>query len=225
MYTSENKQSEIVLHRYYFESSKLGDFVPALKKVPQDFVQSLAKAFEYPEEFKVEDFKHTSIPVLLDYLKHTHKYYQGYYFSKIEQSIEQLYSAYPEAVDLLDLLNAFFKEYRADIFEHIAKEEDELFPYIYEMLYVPSTLLKAKRRIKYSITDFQKSHDDENENALIQIVELIKQRYPAAVFSPLNILLKQIEAFEKDLRIHSKIEEELLLPKAKRLERLVNNRN
>lgn len=211
---------EHILHRYSFgiNSHSQKGTIKLLNKSYQSFLKELALTFEAIENFEIENFKSVSIPILLDYLQKTHTYYQSYYFSKIEQSIDTLKSVYHEAEDLLDLLTVFFNDYRIDISEHIAEEEEKLFPYITEMICIPSSHLKSKR--KYSINSFLKHHNDDNENTLVQVINMIKQRYPDAGFSPLNILLRQIELFEKDLRIHHRIEEEILLPKALRLEAL-----
>ncbi|MEX0810623.1 MAG: hemerythrin domain-containing protein [Chitinophagales bacterium] len=192
-------------------------------QLTEDFVKNIAVVLESPESFEAENFKSASIPVVLDYLKSTHQYYQSYYFSKIDRSIDNLYQLYSEAEELLDLLKLFFMDYQRDIHLHIAEEEEKLFPYIYKLLCLPSVTFKKRHKKGFSIAQFKKQHNDENENALLQIINMIRQRYPAAGFSPLNILLLQIQLFEKDLRIHSKIEEEVLLPKAEKLEKLVLN--
>lgn len=208
-----------VIHRYYFSKPE-GNTQNFLKETgTKSFINLLATAFESPEKFSAKDYSSVSLPIILEYLKRTHSYYQSYYFSKIDLSIDKLYKVYPEAEDLLDLLSVFFDDYRKDIFNHIAEEEEKLFPYIYEMLCVPSNQFKKKKN--YSIAGFVKQHTDENENTLVQVINMIRQQYPDAGFSPLNILVRQIEQFEKDLRIHHKVEEEVLIPKAQRLEALV----
>lgn len=219
-----NQHLEQVLHRYVFKQAAYSKTTENLAKpsnVPEELVKLISLAFENIENFNAADYRAVSVPVLLDYLQRTHEYYQSYYFTKIDQSIDQLQQTYPDAEDFMDLLKVFFSDYQNDIFQHIAEEEEKLFPYIHEMLCIPSRQLKSSKRKPYSIENFQKQHDDENENALVQVIQMIKQQYPTAGFSPLNILLTQIELFEKDLRIHSRVEEEVLLPKAKKLERLI----
>lgn len=217
----------IVLERYQPQVSSTNEaFSLFLKrnKLSEQFIENLSLAFEQPDSFNAADFEMFSIPVILDYLKKTHQHYRSYYFSKIDRSVENLYHMYPEAEELLDLLKIFFSDYQKDINAHIAEEEEKLFPYIYQMICLPSSEFKKRNNTNYDIAQFKKDHDQENEDALLNILQMIKQRYPAAGFSPLNILLMQIRMFEKDLRIHSKIEDEVLLPKAEKLERLISKR-
>lgn len=214
-----------ILERYQLNAGNHNEpFTLLLQKnnLPETFLRNLGTAFENPDNFDAKQYKTISIPVILEYLIKTHEYFLVYYFSKIERSIDILFDIYPEAEKMLSLLKIFFTDYRDDIYQHITKEEEQLFPYVNKLICLPSEELKKnKERNKYSIADFKKQHNDENENVLLQMIHMIRQQYPAAGFSPLNILLMQVEQFEKDLRIHSKIEEEVLIPKVEKLERLI----
>lgn len=216
----------VVLQRYQPQVQNEQEAFPHFLKrnqLSENFIQNLAAAFENLENFCASDYRSVSIPAVLTYLKNTHEHYQCYYLSKIDRSIENLYSIHPEAEELLDLLKLFFTDYQKDINAHIAEEEEELFPYIEKMLALPAKeFLRISAGSSFSIAAFKKQHNDENEDALLQVIQLIHQRFPSAGFSPVNILLMQIRQFEKDLRIHSRIEEEVLLPKAEQLEKLIS---
>jgi regulator of cell morphogenesis and NO signaling len=77
---------------------------------------------------------------------------------------------------------------------------------------------------RYSIAEFLKDHHD-TEDELKDIREAIRLYQPPSTNESLyRILLTQLETFEQDLHVHALIEEEVLIPKALKLESEVRSR-
>jgi iron-sulfur cluster repair protein YtfE (RIC family) len=57
-----------------------------------------------------------------------------------------------------------------------------------------------------------------NIRARILKKHIVRAQQSAYEIFPFKVLLKQLDEFEKDLRIHAKIEDEVLIPKALELE-------
>ena len=65
-------------------------------------------------------------------------------------------------------------------------------------------------------------HTDEPEKKLRSLIELLedkKEHFEDQL--ALNVLLSKLESFERDLLVHAKLEEQVLIPKALELEKEV----
>jgi regulator of cell morphogenesis and NO signaling len=64
-------------------------------------------------------------------------------------------------------------------------------------------------------------HDDEMKG-----IRFLMDQYPVVVDSPLNVkvLFSELERFEDKLKVHAKIENEVLFPKALMLEKSVRKK-
>ena len=77
-------------------------------------------------------------------------------------------------------------------------------------------------RGEYSVDRFLTEHHD-TEDELKDIRQTIRLYEPPATNESLyRILLSQLQTFEQDLSVHAHIEEEVLIPKAKALEKNLN---
>ncbi|MFN7312957.1 MAG: hypothetical protein ACK5UI_05680, partial [Bacteroidota bacterium] len=75
-------------------------------------------------------------------------------------------------------------------------------------------------KLKYfSIQDliFKPHHDDDEMHNIRKLLK--NYHYDLRDALPYRILMNELRAFEADLKVHSKIEEELLIPMALRLEK------
>ena len=123
---------------------------------------------------------------------------------------------------------AHLAHHEIDLTTHINEEERLLLPYIVKLNnanlgpYHFSEYIMAGQR--YSIAAFLKDHHD-TEDELKDIREAIRLYQPPATNESLfRILLTQLETFEQDLHVHALIEEEVLIPKALKLESEVRSR-
>ena len=168
--------------------------------------------FGSESELPIEQLKSFPIPVILDYLEKTHRFYLNKKLLEIEQSIANLQKQTPEN-QLLPFLNSFYNWVKENLVFHIQMEEEQLFPYInalYHQLDIPAN---------FTVQHFVEHHSDNVELQISEVKKhIVRAQQSAYEIFPFRVLLKQLDEFEKDLRIHAKIEDEVLIPKALELE-------
>lgn len=169
------------------------------------------------EEYPVE--------LIIEYLKHSH-----YVFIKQRLSyISSLLDSYQDSSAVVKDLKLIFPHFFKDFIEHIYEEEDTLFAYIL-------TLKKAKKQAAgkplsqemtavlqqkshgKTIADYEREHREE-DNEMNGMRELTNQ-YDHASSEDLHakVILDALKSFEGELKIHAKIENDILFPKAMQLE-------
>lgn len=221
---SYNPSLEMVFDRY--DAWKTHQHVPLYRIDPQifsdnDFLVEILRAFDNPQRFCPTRFLRFPIHTVLDYLYRTHRYYTQKRMLEIEQTIGQLAEAYGNGHPLLLLLHSFFPNYREHLEEHMALEEDTLFPYILDLGEKMEGVSSGDSIFShYSLDEFLISHEEDHlDDQLREVHGLIKKKYPELkkIFM-FKVLSAQLEAFEKDLFIHEQIEDHVLVAQARKLE-------
>jgi regulator of cell morphogenesis and NO signaling len=198
---------------------------PSLPGEHPEFIATLLRVFE-EKLFNARDFESFPIATIVDYIQRTHVYYFEKKLPEIEQSILLLSGLYESHHPILAALQNFFRRYVADLSEHISAEEQLLLPYISVLRDAEKTpadfssFILARR--DYSIASFLKDHHD-TEDELKDIRQTIRLYDPPQTNESIyRILLTQLQLFEQDLSIHAHIEEEVLIPKALKMEKDLN---
>jgi len=206
------RQTPSLAERYALE--KRGDLSTLLHREilePEFFIQ-LISLFQSETDLPIEQLKSFPIAVILDYLEKTHRYYFGVKLLEIEQSILNLHWRIPEN-ELLPYLVSFFDWVRNNLVFHIQMEEEQLFPYIKELC---SGLAPSSN---FGILSFIENHKDTIELQISEVKKhIVRAQQSVTEIFPFCLLLKQLDEFEKDLRIHARIEDEVLIPLAVELE-------
>ena len=195
----------------------------AEKGIDVDFFIEILNVYNNTNYFPKLQLGSFPIPIIIDYLKKTHKYYLNKRLLEIEQSITVTYSN--EA--LKNLLQQFFLQMKEDLINHIREEEGTLFPYIntlYKAFNAEEKLTFSDKLKNYSLELFEASHNDEVENNILEVKRYIIESSASVVeLSPYRVLLSQLDSFEQELRIHALVEDEILIPKARVLEMELKN--
>lgn len=211
-YSDWQLQNPSLAERYAIR--KEGDFNSLLQneQINVDFFLQLITIFQSEHELPIEQLKSFPIPIILDYLEKTHRYYLGVKLPEIEQSIQNLHARIPEN-EVLPYLVSFFDWVQKNLAFHIQMEEQQLFPYIKLLLQ------EGEASSDFSILSFMDHHSDTVELQISEVKKhIVRAQQTATEIFPFRVLLKQLDNFEKDLRIHARIEEEVLLPLALALE-------
>ena len=166
----------------------------------------------YLEKTKFDDY---SISDLIDYLEKSHLYYLDKRIPEIEQSLHKL--SLQESFSFNFIFIKFFKEYKKEIISHFKTEDEILFPfckilerylqfnsqedfiYILENRKIVCNLMDQHRKNKDDVDDLQKL--------------LIRYSPNSKKLSYFEIFLNQMSVFQKDLKIHAEIEENVLMNK------------
>ncbi len=218
---------EMVLERFDIKFNLHNQSLECIAKSNQlelDFLLQILNIFDSEKPFSTSAL-HTYAPqVILDYLSRTHKYYLGKRLFEIEYSIQQIGKKNSNDYFLYSSLESFFSEFKTGLWEHIEMEEHFLFPHINFLLAAEKQSFDKKTlKLKlnnFSISKFIAEHNDDSETQLNEILSVIDYLYPETehCFSPVCVLKKQLQGFEKDLHIHGLVEDEVLIPRLLRLE-------
>lgn len=227
--TNENLEKEllarIAYQRYEFlnassqtisDNDLIGDFAQ------DEFIQLIVKCFKDEDFFPAAALRSFPLIVILDYLEKTHQLYIKKRLPEIEMSICNLQGNLDISHPIFRILHVFFKKYQKHLIEHIWEEEQTLFPYVRFLLgtqefQIPRDISFSKLG-SYCLKDFLHDHSD-TEDEITCIRKVIRSYEPKdRTKSPFRVLLTQLKTFELDLNIHSRIEEEVLIPKALKLE-------
>ena len=157
------------------------------------------------------------IPGLVDYLKNGHRYFL---IDKLPY-INELIDRFIEKGENPDsrLLRVFFKEYMNEVIEHMNLEERTVFPYILALLGELNGQDVSKELLSYRIDDFIDSHSniEEKLDDLKQL--LIKHFPPTKDRFYRNQILFELFDLEYDLNDHNGLEERILTPLVRILEK------
>jgi len=182
--------------------------------------QLLRKVKElHKEEFPgAEFFQFFQVDAIVEYLKHAHYIYikeKIPYISKLIADLE-------DSDKLTHDLKLIFPYVTEDFIKHIYHEEDSLFYYVLKLYsasvgpFNESVMLEIMS--KYSIKAMAAHHEDDDDE-MKGIRELTKNYSTDGVDNiHLKVVFHELRAFERDLFIHARIENEVLFPKSLELE-------
>lgn len=147
---------------------------------------------------------HIDVPTLMVYLKNAHRYFLDFALPTIRRKlIEALPTSDPHAVTLLIL--RYFDDYVKDVREHMAFEDEYVFPYI-------NNLLDGVNDGNFNISEFETSHIPLAPK-LQELKEIIVSHYKISGNEDLlNSTLYDIITCERDLSGHCLVEDNLLVP-------------
>lgn len=219
---------EMVLARYDVLMSERNTKIEVIAKakgVEIDFFVEILNLFDSEKPFSKDNLLHYNIPVVLDYLKRTHRYYLGKRLFELESSVHEVCAENNNDQYLHILLHNFFSEFKTELWEHIEMEENFLFPHIAFLQETQKGFcsIDAKRKLKnFSAQKFVADHNDDSEKQLVELFDILDYLFPNTHFlSPVSVLKQQLRGFEKDLHIHALVEDDVLMPKVLQLEKML----
>jgi len=235
MVTKDLKMADVV-HMNHFSLSILDRFGIELgfgdktveetctdSKVDPQFFLEIINAFIDNDYFPKKQLQGFSVKLITDYLQKTHKYYIEIKVPEIELLIEKMVNTCYSQKEVITLLNRFFKEYNTELRNHILREETVVFPYtqMIENAYNSKKIdVKViKNMEEYSIDIFEKEHDNIEEK-LFDLKNIIIKYLPQPNNKVLcHKLLHELFSLEKDINDHSRIEDKVLVPKIRAMEK------
>lgn len=171
---------------------------------------------------QMQDF---SIRELLSFLQVSHQYYLRKKLPEIEQSLLHITGRFSETHSILTSLAFFFNSYKNKLVKHIREEDEKLFPYIDRLLTIDEVSESEKEdllRLK-TLSHFEENHDPVEDELYAVNQVLFKFSEKKDLPFPFRVFLNQIALFEVELRKHALIEDEVLIPKVKKLEQVLRN--
>ncbi len=215
-----NKRALALLPRFGIELG-FGDItveeVCRLRNIDLQFFLLMINIFLNKEYFPDKILKNVDVDMLISYLVESHKYY-------LEERIpylQSLIAGFKQTVDhqAAVQLQIFFDQYIEEVKEHLAYEDETAFPYI--------AMISAYRRksempieqVDYSVDLYKERHDNIEEK-LSDLKNLLVKYFPFAEDRYERIrLLNELIDFEEDLINHARIEDKVLIPVVRQLEK------
>lgn len=193
-------------------------------EINSDFVLKLVDIFRNPALFKIEMLDDVALETIIEYIERTHNYYITKKLPEIEQSIYLFLQEFETNHPLLKTLRVLYTNYYSHLVTHILMEEKCLLPYAKYLLEVLKNGFNAKayfsKNFNGTINDFTSNHDDSHKLELDFIQKIASEYANNKTDSYIyRILQLQLESFKKDLRVHELIEDYILIPNTRILER------
>jgi regulator of cell morphogenesis and NO signaling len=238
--TKDNKMADVI-HLNYSTLTVLNRFEIALgfgdktienicgqHQVDLDFFLEIINTFVNEDYFPKKHLQSFSITLINDYLKKTHDYYHQVKVPEIENLMEQMVNNCYTQKSNLNLLKKFFNDYKQELINHTQREDEVVFPYTLaiEKAFHSDKIEKKTIQLmeEYSIDVFEREHDNIEEK-LFDLKNIIIKYLPQPKnFELCNKLLNELFTLEQDLNDHARIEDKVLVPKVREMERVIRKR-
>lgn len=195
---------------------KLLSTIVAEKNIDTDkLIRDLNQAKEQTTQNNF-NFKEWSLELQVDYVTKYHHVKireKGPELLKLCEKVANVHgAAHPELIEVADLYRGSLH----DLLSHLMKEENVLFPFIYNML---ENGKDAKNNacfgsIEMPISVMMHEHDQEGER-FREIARLTNgYAIPDDACQSYKAMMKQLQQFEKDLHEHIHIENNIIFPEA-----------
>ena len=149
---------------------------------------------------------------ILNFLRKSHRYYMDVMVPNLAASLERMTE--PCTLHQRQTLWKFFTDYKEELIGHFSYEENVAFPYI-------EAMLSGQQGPQYTIDEYEQNHSNVEEK-LADLKNLITMSLPQECrHEDVNHVLGSLDALEMDLKKHTFIEDDVLIPAAKQLEERV----
>lgn len=148
---------------------------------------------------------------IIDYLHSSHLHYMGQAVRVLEDSFDRLVAPFDERQKKVVL--KFFNDYKNELDKHFSYEEEVVFPYI------EALKRDGVKTSEYSIEQFEEHHENVEEK-LEDMKNIVMKYLPGDCSNDLKIMvLLSIYHLHDDLRRHTYVENNILVPIVSELER------
>lgn len=165
-----------------------------------------------------DNYNEWSLDFLTDYIVNNHHTFVRKMLPEISFYAEKVARVHgerdPELYDILQNVHLL----RSEMMGHLRKEEEELFPQIKELV-----TEKKTGSVKAAIVEaLEEEHDKAGE--LMANIEGLTNGFnpPANACASYRVLFQNLEGFQQDLHKHVHLENNILFPKALKLEQSLN---
>ncbi len=155
------------------------------------------------------------IPVIIRFLHSSHQYYTEEKYPEISNFISELVRL--NGREEIKMVDQFFREYFNEVVQHLDYEEQIVFPYCLQIFQCDSQSPAAPAL--FSALEYQAHHTDI-ESKLTDLKSLLLRYIPVDHDRIIRRkLLLSLFELEYDLHIHSLVEDQVLIPVIRQLEK------
>ena len=175
-----------------------------------DTVILLCEVYSFPEfEPSAAQLHRSHVGDILRYLHQSHDYYLTRVLAMMEGTVSQLLE--PCTAAQRKVVWEFFSGYKAELEKHFSFEEQEVIPYVQD-------LIIGRERSGFSIDRFEENHSNIDEK-LSDFKNLVMKSLPSSCDKRLRVeLLMHVFVLQEDLKCHTYIEDHVLVPMVRLLE-------
>lgn len=168
------------------------------------------------------DFNNWDIDLLTDYIEKTHHRYVESKTPELKAYLHKIYKVHgfnhPELEEIYDIFN----ESAGDLAAHMKKEELLLFPFIKKLVRSSlnnSTIEKPHFQTVENPINMMK-HEHDNEGERFRKIAKLSNNYtpPSDACNTYKVAFAMLKEFENDLHKHIHLENNILFPKAIKME-------
>lgn len=159
----------------------------------------------FPETNEVENIK--DVKSILLFLKNSHGFYKDDKYQELKFYLNKLKeTGQPKDIQLID---QFLEGYFEEVLEHLNYEDEVAFPYFYDVI---EKSYQGNNPSNFSVKEYLEHHTDI-ETKLSDLKNLLlKHLHFNNYLSIRRKFLNSLFELEYDLKIHSVVEEKILIP-------------
>lgn len=171
-------------------------------------------------QHKLPEFEYDflELPVLVAYLKYTHHEYTKAKIPHIRRNLERLNETNKLAV---------FQRFSRDMQKHMMLEEKVIFPFILQLVGLNEEfdLEKAQELLAQHSTEVLCASHTQDDDEMKELRE-VTGHYAYSEKDPIlyQVVMADLIRLEEDIHRHAKVEDQILFEKAKREEKLLQER-
>lgn len=196
------------------------------KGLSSDSIHGYRIAMDESFDLDITTLKSSPINLLIEYLKHNHSYFIKNKLPYIQRLISNL-SLDDKNFNFFKDLKFIFPHFYEDFVDHILEEEKYIFTYIQRLYHLdgnPKNHAKLFFEMKkISLKDIAQEHLDEDSE--MEGIRGLTKNYSIDNIDNLHlkVIFQELKAFDMELDVHSKIENEILFPRAIDLQNKVSD--
>lgn len=157
-----------------------------------------------------EAFNRLPLEPFLQYLKSSHSYFLERRLPNIRRKLELVFAGTDKG--LQEIVLNFFDNYTKEVEEHMVYEDETVFPYV-------RCLMNESCKEEYSINIFEERHNDI-EGKMNDLKQILMKYVSGTTDQMLMVnILTELYMSEEELEAHTFIEDNLVIPRVKELER------
>ncbi|PWN62744.1 iron-sulfur cluster repair di-iron protein [Chryseobacterium viscerum] len=192
------------------------------KKLPPEKIYEELEALPKNEGASI-DFNSWPLDLLADYIEKTHHRYVEEKTPVLQAFLEKLCKVHGERHPELFEINTLFNESAHDLAAHMKKEELILFPFVRNMMKTKISGGSLQQPVFGTVENpvHMMQHEHTVEGDRFRKIAEITDEYlpPADACNTYKVAFAMLQDFENDLHKHIHLENNILFPKAIRLEK------
>lgn len=214
------ENSSLLLMMEYFEldivvKDKSVQEICQENNIPPQLFVAIANLYNGFKPSEINPFKGTEVITLINFLKNTHNYYLEEKIPEIKNYLTTLYSENNNKE--IKLIENFLNDYSQEVKEHLDYEDNIAFPYFISLTKKQKSEGNGKN--EFSAEEYLDHHSDI-ETKLTDLKMLLLKHISLKNNPPLRRkLVMGLFDLEYNLNIHSLIEESILIPIIKTIEK------